>query len=121
MKQSVKTTVKIVEERTQTAIDSKYDSLMVKFLDLDVIDHSIAHDKTAAERFAGSYSEGIALVSGWKSPIYRTADTTTVMETVGGNQKIRGTKAADGTITSGFIGSAAPQGYSYIWYGSYIG
>ena len=119
IKQSIKTTVKIVKSGTNTAIDSKYDSLMVKFLDLDVIDHSIAHDKSAAKRFAGAYSEGIALVSGWKSPIYRTADTTTVMETVGGNQKIRGTKAADGTISSGFIGSAAPQGYSYIWYGSY--
>ena len=114
IKQSIKTTVKIVKSGTQTAIDSKYDSLMTRFLDLDVIDHSIAHDKKAAERYAGSYSEGIALVSGWKSPIYRTADTTTVMETVGGNQKIRGTKAADGTITSGFILAMSFSSFSKI-------
>ena len=119
IKQSIKTTVKIVKSGTDTAVDSKYSSLMVRFLDLDVVDHAIAHDKTTAERYAGTYSEGVAFVSGWKSPIYRTADTSTVMETVGDNQKIRGTKAADGKITSGFIGSTSPQGYSYIWYGSY--
>lgn len=119
IKQSITTNVKVVKHGTDSVIDTAYSSMMIRFLDLDVIDHSVAIGSSAAERFAGSYSEGIAFVSGWKSPIYRTADTSTVLETVGSNQKVRGTKAADGTIASGFIASASPQGYSYIWYGSY--
>ena len=71
VRQRINTTVKILKSGTDEPIDSKYDCVMVRFLDLDVIDHGIATGSSAADRYAGTYSEGIGFVSGWKSPIYR--------------------------------------------------
>ena len=111
--------MKIVYRGTNTPIDAnKYPNVITKWTDLDVVDHLIATNKSDATRYAGHYSEGIGLVSGYRSPFYVTPDTLVKIDTVDGNQRIRGSGKDGGTIRSGGYFEASAQGFTWTWYGS---
>jgi len=120
VKQRIKTTVTIVRHGTNEPVDAKYEQLLIGFRDLDVPDNSIAGGADPEVRYAGRFAESIELVSGFFEPILITDEgsTKTVIGTADGNMFIRGTELDSGTMDSGFVCGASPQGYSYYWYGS---
>jgi len=113
------TTIKVVKPGTTTPIDtSKYPTMLFGAYDLDVQSADIATGKESSEQYAGLYSEGFELLSGFNSPLYLTENTLCVVETVNGNTKIRGTMIDGSTTNSGFVASANPAGFSVKWSGS---
>ncbi len=117
---SVKMTFRVLEHGTDTPIDAqKYPTMLFGVVDLDQQDYSIAGEKSDAQKYAGKYSEGVGLLSGFLSPIWLTAGTLERIDTVDGCQKIRGTvEDSTNTLVSGFAAGVAPQEFSFIWYGS---
>lgn len=117
---SVRMTFRVLEHGTDTPIDpGKYPTMLFGVVDLDQPDYSIASEKTDAKKYAGKYSEGVGLISGFESPLWLTAGSLERFDYVDGNQKIRGTTEDDtNTLISGFAAGVRPQEFSFIWYGS---
>lgn len=103
----------IVEPGTNTPIDSKYSSVLMKFYDIDVPDNTAKNNS-----YSGRFAEGVGLISGFHSPYLVYPNSMVVSQTVDGVQKIRGSQRDSETDRSAATLSAAPQGFSYYWYGS---
>lgn len=113
----IKTTVKIVQPGTETAVqDMQY---ILGFRDLDVKDNTTATG-SSVDRYAGHYSEGIGLISGYSQPVYLSSGSYIRQDTWDSVPKLRGTRSSDGGgIESGFDISVKTGGFSYYWYGSH--
>ena len=120
----MRTEFHIYKHGTTTKIDTnKFPTVYIRFLDLDSIDFHINSSKSDAVRRAGTYSEGIAFYSGFKSPmrispssLLKTDDSVTISDA--SYQKVRG-KAQDDGAKTGFTAACSTSGYVYYWYGSY--
>lgn len=111
----IKTTIRIVEPATNDCVDEM--AYILGFRDLDVRDHTTATGDNI-DRYAGRFSEGIGLISGYEEPVYLTADTHVKQQTVDSVTKLRGSQREDGGMQGGFDIPVLTSGFSYYWYGS---
>ena len=119
MAQRITTTVNVLRSGTDEPIDEEdYPNMLIVWQDFDVADLTTAYGSSEASRYAGKYSEGIGMISGFRGSYYATPKTATVSQIIDGVQKIRGSRDDDYTLDSGGIFVVSPQEYSYYWYGS---
>ena len=116
--QEITTTISVVEHGTTDPIDPKYDTMMMRFKDIDIADMMVATGKLSELRYGGKFSEGIAFVDSWYGP-YRVSDPTKIVsDNVDGVQKLRGSGNDEETPESEFIAAGSPKSLTYKWYGS---
>lgn len=112
----IKTKIQIVWHGTDECVgDMEY---ILGFRDFDVTDHTAATGDNI-DRFAGHYSEGVGLISGFYEPVYLCEDTFIRQDIWDNVTKLRGTQLDDGTIASGADISVNTSGFEYYWYGSH--
>ena len=112
----IKTTIRIVEPGTDQCIEDM--DYIIGFRDLDVKDNTTATGDNI-DRYAGHYSEGIGLISGYSEPVYLCKGTHIRQDTWDGVTKLRGTQGESGGIVSGFDIAVTTSGFMYYWYGSH--
>ena len=120
IKQRIKVTARICEHGTDDPVDSKYDTMLIEFIDIDTVDRSKAYGKDEAERYQGDFAESIELLSGYSSPLLISAEekTKTVIDINESSVKVRGNAGDSDTLDSGFICPVSPKRYSFCWCGS---
>ena len=145
--QKIKATMKITEPAEGEIIgnvidETKYPSMLVKFVDLDVSDRLIRSGASYTERYNGAFTEGIEMISGWASPIALAPigegiqnQSLVEKQIIGSNMKIKGKGsqyealgiAAGGSENdpssyySGMVAAVKPQGFTFIWSGTVVG